>query len=165
MLAEVVRRSVYKGQSQAAQDESTNNLRLPIDAATVAGHLACLASQLQNRGCTADALKHGLRTIKIWDEHLQVTRRFCLLRNAGDTEIHVEHNKIILENLRSALQAGQLEGYVAIIGQCLGSEIVQVLNCARVVHSDISGTSPIMRCTSRWETCSSCSCVAVPRRH
>ena len=116
---QVLRRASYKGQNEAPQDGSLSCLKLPVDVATIPGHLACVACMLQNRGCTALALKEGLNAIKVWDAHLQICRRFPLLPNVPGTDIVVAHNRISLEQLQGAFRAAQLEGYLPIIVQQL----------------------------------------------
>jgi hypothetical protein len=73
--------------------------------------LACFATFLQNRGSTAEAQRHCLRTIEILEAGYKFERHLELLPGTPSSALQVRENKVQMANLKSAMGAIGLEFY------------------------------------------------------
>lgn len=158
-MLQVLRRPSYKGQ----QESEDAGLKLPVDAASVPGHVACIGSILKNKGCTKQAYNAAWQNLDAWDRHLDADRSFPLLPHVIGSDVHVRQNKIRMDELQSALQAVDMQSYCALIQQCLSTnsdiDDASKQNAHNISPCSTLGTSPM----TRWRSLSasfSLSCSA-----
>ena len=111
----MLRRSSYKGQQQFHDV----GLKLPVDSASLPGHVACIAGILQNRGCTKPAYDAAWNMLDVWDRHLAVDRSFPLLPHVIGSDVHVRNNRIRMQELQAAFQAVEMQSYMGLFQKCL----------------------------------------------
>ncbi|CAE7945793.1 unnamed protein product [Symbiodinium sp. KB8] len=150
--AHVLRRSSYKGQQQFHDV----GLKLPVDSASLPGHVACIAGILQNRGCTKPAYDAAWNMLDVWDRHLAVDRSFPLLPHVIGSDVHVRNNRIRMQELQAAFQAVEMQSYMGLFQKYFPNDTVEVtlgkllfvMLCARS-HPTLRSNEDFQRCTKR----------------
>ncbi|CAE7564402.1 unnamed protein product [Symbiodinium sp. CCMP2592] len=89
----VIRRSIYKGEKV-----NKTKIKLPIDTASLPGCVSVVASFLQNRSASAEALTQTWDLLALFDKFSRKSGKLALLPGVAAAELPLQNNTILIED-------------------------------------------------------------------